>query len=54
MRTKVIQATLCLVLVAKNVYQAGKEYPRTCATFAALWGLLVGAYLTEILVEVTQ
>lgn len=54
MRTKAIQATLCLVLVAKNVYQAGERSPRASAVFAALWGMLAGAYLTEILVEVTQ
>ena len=54
MRTKVIQVTLCLVLVAKNVYQAGKEYPRASAAFAAFWGMCAGSYLTEILVEVTQ
>ena len=52
MRIRVIQATLCLVLAAKNVYQAGEESPRASAAFAAFWGLLAGAYLTEFLVEV--
>ena len=54
MRIRVIQATICLVFAASYIYQAGKERPRVNAAFAALWGLCAGAYLTEILVEVTQ
>lgn len=54
MRIKAIQAVVCLVIAASYIYQAGKERPRVNASFAALWGMCAGAYLTEILVEVTQ
>lgn len=54
MKIKIVQTVLCLVFIASYVYQSGKENPRMNATFAALWGMLAGAYLTEILEVISQ
>ena len=47
---KVACVVISLLMAAKNVYQAGEEFPRLHSFFAFLWGVWAGSYLTELFV----
>lgn len=49
---KAICVVISLVMAAKNVYQAGGEFPRLHSFFAFLWGVWAGSYLTELAIQI--
>ena len=52
MTRKAAWVVISLVMAAKNVYQAGEEFPRLHSFFAFLWGVWAGSYLTELAVQI--
>ncbi len=52
MNKKTICVIVSLIMAAKNIYQAGGEFPRLHSIFAFIWGLWAGAYLTELAVQI--
>jgi len=49
---KAICVIVSLIMAAKNIYQAGGEFPRLHSIFAFIWGLWAGSYLTELAVQI--
>lgn len=50
MSRKVACVVISLLMAAKNVYQAGEEFPRLHSFLAFVWGVWAGSYLTELFV----